>query len=173
MPASWHLTTLPLSGDWVQQPGFNANGIAATPDGRALLVVQSATGTLFRVNPRTGVATRVDLGGYPLTNGDGLLVKGRTLYVVQNRLNQVAVIKLNARGTEGRLVTTLSSPAFDVPTTVAAYKDSLYLPNARFGTASRRPGGVLGDPDRPRELTQTLETALKSAVIGRDPPDPR
>lgn len=97
-------------------------------------MVQSVTATLFRVDPKTGVAATVDLGGYPLTNGDGLLVKGRTLYVVQNRLNQVAVIKLNASGTQGRLVTTLSSPAFDVPTTAAAYKDSLYLPNARFGT---------------------------------------
>ena len=48
------------------------------------------------------MATTVDLGGYPLTNGDGLLVKGRTLYVVRNRLNQVAVVKLNWRGTAGR-----------------------------------------------------------------------
>ncbi len=38
--------------------GFNANGIETTPDGRALLVIQSNTGILFRVSPRTGVATR-------------------------------------------------------------------------------------------------------------------
>ena len=55
---------------------------------------------------------------------------------MRNRLNQVAVVKLNWRGTEGRLITTLTSPPFDVPTTVAAYKGSLYLPNARFGTPS-------------------------------------
>jgi hypothetical protein len=48
-----------------------------TPDGRALLVVQSNTGYRFRVDPHTGVATRVDLGGTLLTNGDGLLVQGR------------------------------------------------------------------------------------------------
>jgi sugar lactone lactonase YvrE len=35
---------LPLGGDWVQSPGFNANGIALTPDRRALLVVQTSTG---------------------------------------------------------------------------------------------------------------------------------
>jgi sugar lactone lactonase YvrE len=132
------VTTLTLKGEWVQQPGFNANGIAITPDGRALLVVQTATRTLFRVDPRSGEATKVDLGGYELTNGDGLLVRGRTLYVVQNRLGQVAVIKLDRRGREGRLVKVLTStsfdvPSFDVPTTVAAYKGSLYLPNARFG----------------------------------------
>jgi len=127
--------TMPLTGDWVQAPGVNnANGIAETPDRRALLVVQSNTGLLHRVNPATGVTRTVDLGGYALTNGDGLLVRGRTLYVVQNRLNQVAVIKLNAAGRQGRLVETLKSPDFDVPATVAAYRDTLYLPNARFTT---------------------------------------
>lgn len=54
---------IPLSGDWEQVSGFNANGIAQTPDRKALLVVQTATGTLFRVNPRSGVARRVNLGG--------------------------------------------------------------------------------------------------------------
>ena len=29
-----------------------------------------------------------------MTNGDGLLLRGRTLYVVQNRDNKVAVVKL-------------------------------------------------------------------------------
>ena len=131
------LRTVPLTGDWEQLPGVNnANGIARTPDGRALLVVNSTSGRLFRVDPRTGVATEVDLNGASLTNGDGLLLQGRTLYVVRNRLNEVAVLRLDRRGTEGRLVDTLTSPDFDVPTTVAAYKGSLYLPNARFGIAS-------------------------------------
>ena len=129
-----NVTTLPLTGDWVQLTGFNANGIERTPDGRALLVIQSPTGKLFRVHPRTGKATTVDLHGATLTNADGLLLRGKTLYVVRNAVNQVAVIKLNRRGTDGRLVETLTSRSFDVPTTVAAYKGSLYLPNARFGT---------------------------------------
>ena len=126
--------TLPLTGDWVQQAGFNANGIAQTPDRQGLLVVQSNTGLLFRVDPDTGDATQVDLSGTLLTNGDGLLVRGTTLYAVQNLLNQVAVIKLNAAGTSGTLVDTLTSDDFDVPTTVAALGNSLYLPNARFTT---------------------------------------
>jgi sugar lactone lactonase YvrE len=129
------VVTLPLTGDWRQVPEeFNANGIAQTPDRKALLVVNSTTGLLYRVDPETGAATQVDLGGILLTNGDGLLVRGRTLYVVQNQLNQVAVIKLNAAGTRGQLVDTLTSKNFDVPTTVAAFGNSLYLPNARFST---------------------------------------
>jgi streptogramin lyase len=128
--------TVALTGDWKQDetPGvFNANGIAQTPDHRALLVVQSNTGLLFRVNPRTGVAKKVHLGGTLLLGGDGLLVRGRTLFVVQGSSNQVAVVRLNARGTAGAKVATLTSRSFDVPTTVAFSRGSLYLPNARFG----------------------------------------
>ena len=130
---STEVTTLPLTGEWQQTAGNNANGISLTPDGRALLVVQTSTGFLFRVDPRSGVATRVDLGATLLANGDGLLLRGRTLYAVQNQLNQVAVLRLNRDGTRGTLVDTVTSPEFDVPTTVATYQGSLYLPNARFG----------------------------------------
>jgi sugar lactone lactonase YvrE len=125
-------TTIPITGALVYTAGFNANGIARTPDGRALLIVQSSTGRLFRADPR-GVTTAVDLGGEALTNGDGLLTVGRTLFVVQNRMNQVAEFRLNEAGTTGRLVTRVGDPRLDVPTTVAAFGDRLYLPNARFG----------------------------------------
>lgn len=134
LPEQEDVETLPLSGDFVLVPGFNANGIEVTPDGKGLLVIQSATRTLFHVDPSTGTATAVDLGGVPLTNGDGLLVEGRTLYVVQNRLNLVGVVELAADGLSGEYVDQLTNPAFDVPTTIASYGNSLYLPNARFGT---------------------------------------
>ncbi len=134
LPDQSAVQTLPLSGAYVHQPGFNANGIARTPDGKALLIVQSATGLVFRVDPTTGVTTTVDLGGYVVTNGDGLLTVGRTLYAVQNLLNKVAVFDLNAAGTAGTLVKTITDPRFDVPTTVAVFGPRLYLPNARFTT---------------------------------------
>jgi sugar lactone lactonase YvrE len=127
-------TAIPLTGDFVLTPGVNnANGIAETPDGRALLIVQSNTGKLFKVDA-AGVTKEVDLGGEVLTNGDGLLVLGSTLYVVQNRLNTVAEFKLNRAGTSGALVGKVTDPRFDVPTTVAAFGKRLYLPNARFNT---------------------------------------
>jgi sugar lactone lactonase YvrE len=140
---------LPLGGDWAQVPdAFNANGIATSPDRRSLLVVQSATGLLFRVDPRSGRARAVDLGGYPLTNGDGLLRVGRILYAVQNRDNKVAVIRLSHSGGSGRVQQVTSSPAFDVPTTVARSGRWLYLPNARFGIAD--PGTASYDVTRVR-----------------------
>jgi len=134
LPDASAVIRLPLTGDYVHQAGFNLNGITGTPDGRALLAVQTSTGLLFRIDPRTGATRKVDLGGYALTNGDGLLTAGRTLYVVQNRLNKVAVLTLNHRGTAGALRKTLVNPNLDVPTTVAKSGKWLYLPNARFST---------------------------------------
>ena len=126
--------TIALSGDYAQTAGFNLNGIEATADGRSLLAVHSTLGVLYRIDPATGVATTVDLAGASLTNGDGLLRQGRTLYVVRNRLNQVLAIDLDRRGTAGTVDEVITSPAFDVPTTIAAFGDRLYVVNARFGT---------------------------------------
>jgi sugar lactone lactonase YvrE len=129
-----HVVTLPLTGDFQVVPGFNANGITQTPDGRALIIDQTATGLLFRVDPATGNTTQIDLGGALLPNADGMLLDGRTLFVVQNANNQVAVVHLNRAGTAGTVVQTLTDPRFDVPTTVAEFGNRLYLPNARFST---------------------------------------
>lgn len=126
--------TLPLTGDLQYTTGVNANGIEASPDGRTLLVVQSNLGLLFRVSAATGVTEQVDLGGASLTNGDGLLRRGSTLYVVRNRLNEIAVVELDRRYETGRLVDTITDPNFQVPTTVAAFGPFLYAVNARFGT---------------------------------------
>lgn len=126
--------TLPLTGELQYAEGFNVNGIEASPDGRTLLLVQSNLGLLFRASARTGVTDQVDLGGASLTNGDGLLRRGDTLYVVRNRLNEIAVIDLGRRYATGRLTATLTDPNFQVPTTVAAFGPYLYAVNARFGT---------------------------------------
>ncbi len=135
LPSQDEVVTLPVTGDFVFVPGaFNANGIDRTPDGSGLIVVQSATGTLFKVDPRTGVSRTIDLGGESVPNGDGILLVGQTLYVVQNQLNLVAKISLNRAGTRGRVVERRSDPRFDVPTTIAVFGNRLYLPNARFGT---------------------------------------
>ena len=56
--------------------------------------------TKVPLDPATGEATEVDLGGASLTNGDGILLDGRTLYVVRNRLNQIAVVELDETGGE-------------------------------------------------------------------------
>jgi hypothetical protein len=126
------VSTLTLSGDLAFQAGVtNLNGIVATAT--KLIVVQSNTGFLFTVDPISGVTKRIDLGAEIMTNGDGLLLEGQTLFVVQNRLNQVAVIDLAPDLASGTVRTRLTNPAFDVPTTMTAAGKSLYAVNARFG----------------------------------------
>jgi sugar lactone lactonase YvrE len=126
--------TIPLTGDLVYETGFNANGIDATPNGRWLVVVQSNTGELFRVDPRSGAANEIELAnGESVPMGDGILLDGRTLYVVQNRLNRLAVIAVDRALTSGRVVTRLADTRFSVPTTLDELGRRLYLVNARFG----------------------------------------
>lgn len=138
IPATGAVRTLRLSGDFEQPDGFGANGITRTPDGRALLVVSSADGELYRVatrGDRAGTARLVDLEGQSLTNGDGMLLRNRTLYVVRNRLDTIVELRLAKSGLSGRKVGARRSSTFDVPTTIAIKRGRLLLPNARFGTA--------------------------------------
>lgn len=134
-------TAVPITGalQYDADPAtLESNGIAAADGGRSLLVVQTRTGGLFKVDPKTGASTQVALTGGAengkLTNGDGLLLKGRTLYVVQNRLNKIAAIKLNRDLTAGTITQEITNPAFEVPTTIAKARGSLYAVNAQFGT---------------------------------------
>lgn len=135
LPDPSAVTEIPLGGDFVFVPNnFNANGIEASPNGKYLIVVNSAEGKLYRVDPNTGNATLIDLGGGSVPRGDGLLLQGHTLYVVQNVLNQIAVVELDGSYSAGEIVGTIQNPAFRVPTTVAGFGSSLYAVNARFGT---------------------------------------
>jgi hypothetical protein len=127
-------TRVPLTGDIAYATGNNANGIARTPDGRGLILVQSNTGKLFRTS-YDGRTKEIKLaGGESVPNGDGIWLRGRTLYVVQNRLDVIAKIELNRDATAGKVVSRTGSAAFDVPTTIAEYGKRFYLPNARFTT---------------------------------------
>ena len=128
--------TISLTGADLALAGFNLNGIDATPNGKTLIAVQSNTGKLFRIDPATGVAREISLAGESVPAGDGILLTGKTLYVVQNQLNRVAVIALSPDFSSGRLVTRLSDPDFAVPTTIDDHGRRLYAVNARFGVAN-------------------------------------
>lgn len=77
---------------------------------------------------------RIDLGADGVPSGDGLLLDGKTLYVVLNFTNRIAVVELDADLSSGLVVATLTDPAFDIPTTVAEHASALYAVNARFST---------------------------------------
>jgi sugar lactone lactonase YvrE len=141
-------TALPLSGDFefVSEGPLpvNLNGIDVTPDGATLIAAHTTLGVLYRIDPATGVATEIDLGGATVPSGDGIVLHGRTLYVVQNFLNQVAVVQLDPGLATGALVDTITSDLFRVPATAASFGNGLYLINARFDEAF--PPFLGGDP---------------------------
>jgi streptogramin lyase len=135
LPTQDQVQQLPLTGDLQVVPGaLNLNGIAATPDGSALVAGQTNTGMLFRIDPATGVTRKVDLGGESLPSNDGILRDGPILYVVQNSLNQLAKVELSPDGSTARVLERQSDPGFDVPSAVAEFGPRFYLVNARFTT---------------------------------------
>ena len=112
--------------------GFNLNGIDAA--GRWLIAVQSNTGFLHRIDPATGAATQIALSSAPLLRGDGIEVRGRTIFVVRNRDNLVAVLKANGSFTSAELKRELTAAAgvLDVPTTAIVKGNRVWVVNARF-----------------------------------------
>jgi sugar lactone lactonase YvrE len=127
------VTPIRLTGDYVHQPGFNANGIDTTANEKTLIIVQSNTGKLFTVNPNTGVTREIMLNE-PVINGDGIHLDGKTLYVVQNRDNKVAVVRLGRGLRSGTVTMHITDSDFDVPTTIDEFGKRLYAVNARFTT---------------------------------------
>lgn len=133
LPGPEAVREIPLGGDFTFVPGeLNANGIAVTPDGTRLIVVSTVTGRLYSVDPSTGHATEIDLRGATLVGGDGILLIGRTLYVVQGQLNQIGVVRLAHDFASGVVESPIRDPHLRFPSTIAAYSNALYAVNARF-----------------------------------------
>jgi streptogramin lyase len=131
LPAPSGAFSLPLTGDIVVDPAaFNANGIVAAKGW--LLIVQSNTGLIFRVDPETGVTTVLE-GDYDASFGDGLEIRGNTVWVVRNQVNRVAVLRVNGQLTRATEIGTITGE-LAVPTTATIAAGSLWAVNARFGT---------------------------------------
>ena len=138
------LARIPLGGDYTVGAGFNANGIEKARGGRSLIVVKSNTGELFDVDAATGAADRIAVtgGDGELVNADGIMRKGRKLFVVENQddpdaaapgVGVISVVKLSHDLASGRIARTITSERFQVPTTMARSGGRNYVVNAKFG----------------------------------------
>ena len=145
LPEPADVTTLPLTGITFEPGQFNANGIVATRN--SLIVVDSFTGGLFRVSKTTGVATQISTGAASVANGDGLELRGSTLFVVRNA-GLVQVFRLSGRLSSAIPRGTLTSSELSVPTTGAIQAGRLWVVNARFGIPTTE-YYVTGLPARP------------------------
>ncbi len=123
---------------------FNLNGIVVTPDGRYLITIKSPTGQLFRIDTRTEEIVEIDTGDADLSNGDGLLLEGQTLYVVRNQNELIVPVELSADLTSGTAGEGFTNDSLRYPTTIAAYDGRLLAVNSQFDV---RDSG--GNPDLP------------------------
>ena len=135
------------------------NGIAADPSGRFLLTVDMESGTLFRLDTGTasgsgsgsGTASgsavrRVALRGGDMREGDGLELRGRTLWVVHNRSHALSRWHLGEDGGTARQERRISDRGLALPTTLAREHGELLVVRSQFDK-----GGPMGPgtPDTP------------------------
>jgi sugar lactone lactonase YvrE len=126
-------TTLQLSGPAADLGGsFNSNGIQATADGSRLLVAHSGQGVVNVVNARTGASRTIR--GLSVPNVDGILLDGRTLWVVRNADNEVVKAELSDTLRSAVVTRTITSTLFEFPTTMALSAGKLVVANAKFDT---------------------------------------
>lgn len=137
-------TAIPLPLDFATpgpyNPAVKGNGLAATANGKFLILVHTGLGTLYRMDTSTFETVPVDLSGGDGTaggNGDGLLLDGKTLYVVKNTQNKVAVINMAPDYLSGVITEYITEPFasnadIQVPTTIAQFGNSLYAVTAGF-----------------------------------------
>ncbi len=124
-------------------PGRNLNGIAADADGKYLIVIQMDKGLLFRIDLASKDVTPIDVGGEPVSNGDGLVLVGQTLYLVRQAETEVVTLRLAPDFTSAEVISRFSDPALTWPATAAIAGGELLVMDTQF---NRR---ATGDPVKP------------------------
>ncbi|MGV9759238.1 SMP-30/gluconolactonase/LRE family protein [Streptomyces tricolor] len=125
---------------------YALNGIAADASGRFLFPVDMAGGGLYRVDTATGAVRQVTLHGGDLTHGDGLELRGGTLWAAHNATHTLTRWRLSPHGTTARLERRLTTPALQIPTTLVRDRGHLLVVRSQFDK-----GGPMGEgvPETP------------------------
>jgi Cu-Zn family superoxide dismutase len=113
-------------------PGRNVNGIAADEAGKYLIVVQMDKGLLFRIDTETKAVTAIDIGGEALSNIDGLVLRGDTLYAMRQAESEVVTIKMAPDMSSGKVVSRFRDPALGWIAPAAISGDELFVVNTQF-----------------------------------------
>ena len=108
-------------------------GITLSRSGRYLLTTQGTTGQLWRIDLWTRRISEVDLGGTRVVNADGNVLRGHTLYVVQNFSRQISKLRLGRRFESGTLERVLPTPADRTFTTAKPVGRTLLAVDSKFG----------------------------------------
>ena len=148
-------TAIPLTGDFEVGDnliGVFANGIAATPDGKTLIIGHSGSSKIFKVDPTTGHADEIIVD--PPLNGlfenflDGIVLHDGVLFILSPGWNtaeddMVQVVVLAEDMLTGTLVGSIIDSDMDGVASGAFHGDSLYVNNARYWDYP----GCLPEPD--------------------------
>ena len=116
-------------------PGFNANGLVGKFDGKQLVIVNISTGVLYRVDTATGEASPLEIEGAEqlFPDGDGLYLDGRTLYIMQNFSDKIAVVQLSGDLSGGEFIKNIPGEGefnpLNVATTIIGFGNSIYAIN--------------------------------------------
>ena len=148
-PMLWHLTPAMVKAGSGAPEGinvgpeiayttgqFNLNGIVARRGGRELIVVNTSSMSLFRIdiNPAHTVARMITKIDAPALAGDGLLIDRGRLLVVTGSPAAVTELKLSSHDSRARVDMILSDPSLRGPSTIARARDRYLVVNADFAT---------------------------------------
>ncbi|MEZ0608205.1 gluconolaconase [Fibrella sp. WM1] len=112
---------------------FGLNGIV-WHTGNYLLVVKAATGQLYKIDLGAQNAITEVTGFSPVVGGDGMVLIGDDLYVVNNR-NQVTQLRGANNWATASIVKT-DAAGYDQATTNTVVNGQIYTLNARIGEVS-------------------------------------
>ncbi len=142
-PQALDVSTIPYEGGGA----FNLNGIVAK-SARKLVVVDTNSGKLFRIKlgEDGGSIDSIDsITGATVPGGDGMLLDGGRLVVVQGDPAQLSFLKLRKSARRAKLERTQTSDKLRGPSTVDRAEKLYLVVNADFGT-STKPFTVAGLP---------------------------
>jgi WD40 repeat protein len=123
----------------VYTTGFNLNGIVVSQNNRYLFTIQSNTGKIFRIDIATKEIVQVDVGGAVFTAGDGLWLRGTSLYVLQNQQALITEIRLQPNQARGTVVSSTTDESFRFPTSLVGARGRFLVVNSQF---DRRASGT-------------------------------
>jgi Cu-Zn family superoxide dismutase len=130
--------------------GANLNGITATPDGKHLIVVHMSKGLLYKIGVDDKRITPIETGGEALNTADGLVLDGRTLYVVRQGEQEIATVALSADLNSGKVVSRFKNPALLWPATAVKVGDQLLVVSTQFNKRNTKdpvtPFSLVGVP---------------------------
>ena len=111
----------------------NGNGIAATPDGRLLILGYYQSGVLCRLSLKTGDIRKIATDS-ALTEADGMLLRGHTLYLIRSEHNLVVTAHLSLNHQRLNVLSSRTYRGADTPTALTISRGRLLVTNSQFDT---------------------------------------